>query len=61
MQALRNRIIGVFRPPGDGQLGRVIINGILTFMLTPGDAWLAVAGTGQEASRFWHAFFNPTY
>ncbi|GAB4453991.1 MAG: hypothetical protein OHK0029_07910 [Armatimonadaceae bacterium] len=39
----------------------VIINGILTFMLTPGDAWLAVAGTGQEASRFWNAFFNPTY
>ncbi|MCS6774921.1 MAG: cytochrome ubiquinol oxidase subunit I [Chloroherpetonaceae bacterium] len=39
----------------------VIINGILSFMLTPGSAWLAVAGTGQEASRFWQAFFNPTY
>jgi len=39
----------------------VIINGILTFMLTPGDAWIAVAGTGQEASQFWSAFFNPTY
>jgi cytochrome bd-type quinol oxidase subunit 1 len=39
----------------------VIINGILTFMLTPGAAWLAVAGTGHEASRFWQAFFNPTY
>lgn len=39
----------------------VIINGILTFMLTPGQSWLAVAGTGQEASRFWQAFFNPTY
>lgn len=39
----------------------VIINGILTFMLTPGEAWLAVAGTGQEASQFWSAFFNPTY
>lgn len=39
----------------------VIINGILTFMLTPGDAWLSVAGTGQEASKFWYAFFNPTY
>jgi cytochrome bd ubiquinol oxidase subunit I len=38
-----------------------IINGILTFMLTPGEAWLAVAGTGQEASRFWQALFNPTY
>ncbi len=39
----------------------VIINGILAFMLTPGNAWLAVAGTGQEASRFFQAFFNPTY
>jgi cytochrome bd-type quinol oxidase subunit 1 len=39
----------------------VIINGILAFMLTPGQSWLAVAGTGQEASRFWQAFFNPTY
>ncbi|MGA3370283.1 MAG: cytochrome ubiquinol oxidase subunit I [Terracidiphilus sp.] len=39
----------------------IIINGILTFMLTPGSAWLAVAGTGHEASKFWYAFFNPTY
>jgi cytochrome bd-type quinol oxidase subunit 1 len=39
----------------------VIINGILAFMLTPGGTWLAVAGTGQEASKFWNAFFNPTY
>ena len=39
----------------------VIINGILGFMLVPGETWLAVAGTGQEASRFWQAFFNPTY
>jgi len=39
----------------------VIINGILTFMLTPGASWLAVSDTGQEASRFWQAFFNPTY
>jgi len=39
----------------------VIINGILSFMLTPGDAWLSVAGTGQESSKFWFAFFNPTY
>jgi len=39
----------------------VIINGILSFMLTPGNAWLDVAGTGTEASRFWWAFFNPTY
>ena len=39
----------------------VIINGILTFMLTPGATWLAVAGTGKEAPVFWAAFFNPTY
>jgi cytochrome d ubiquinol oxidase subunit I len=39
----------------------VVINGILGFMMMPGEAWLAVAGTGQEASRFWQAFFNPTY
>jgi cytochrome d ubiquinol oxidase subunit I len=39
----------------------IIINGILTFMLTPGDTWLAVAGTGHEASKFWYAFYNPTY
>ena len=39
----------------------VIINGILTFMLTPGETWLGVAGTGHEASKFWNAFFNPTY
>ncbi|HTI98340.1 MAG TPA: cytochrome ubiquinol oxidase subunit I [Dongiaceae bacterium] len=38
-----------------------IINGILAFMLMPGDSWLAVAGTGHEATRFWQAFFNPTY
>ncbi len=39
----------------------IIINGILTFMLTPGQTWLNVAGTGHEASKFWNAFFNPTY
>jgi cytochrome bd-type quinol oxidase subunit 1 len=39
----------------------VIINGILAFMLTPGDTWISVAGTGNEASKFWYAFFNPTY
>ncbi len=38
-----------------------IINGILTFMLTPGSSWLAVAGTGKEASEFWAAILNPTY
>jgi cytochrome bd-type quinol oxidase subunit 1/mono/diheme cytochrome c family protein len=39
----------------------IVINGILTFMLTPGETWLAVAGTGAESSKFWAAFFNPTY
>lgn len=39
----------------------VIINGILSFMLTPGDTWLAAAAAGQPASKFWEAFFNPTY
>jgi cytochrome bd-type quinol oxidase subunit 1 len=39
----------------------IIINGILSFMLTPGATWLSVAGTGHEASKFWNAFFNPTY
>lgn len=39
----------------------VIINGILAFMMTPGQAWLSVAGTGTEADKFWMAFFNPTY
>lgn len=38
-----------------------IINGILAFMLTPGEPWLAVAGTGKEATRFWQAMLNPTY
>ena len=38
-----------------------IINGILTFMLTPGKPWLAVAGTGRESSEFWSALFNPTF
>ncbi len=39
----------------------VIINGILTFMLTPGQTWLSVAGTGSEPDVFFAAFFNPTY
>ena len=46
---------------GTAFMSLVVINGILTFMLTPGAAWLEVAGTGNEASRFWSAFFNPTY
>ena len=39
----------------------VIINGILSFMLTPGATWLAAAGSGHESTYFWNAFFNPTY
>jgi len=46
---------------GTSWLTLVIINGILTFMLTPGNTWLDVAGSGNEASVFWYAFFNPTY
>jgi len=46
---------------GASFLTLVVINGILGFMMMPGESWLAVAGTGQEASRFWQAFFNPTY
>jgi mono/diheme cytochrome c family protein len=34
-------------------LSLVIINGIITFMLTPGD-WL-------QTQKFWDGFFNPTY
>lgn len=46
---------------GASFLTLAIINGILTFMLTPGGAWLDVAGTGAESSRFFEAVFNPTY
>jgi cytochrome bd-type quinol oxidase subunit 1/mono/diheme cytochrome c family protein len=46
---------------GTSYVTLVIINGILTFMLTPGAGWLSVAGTGNEASKFFDAFFNPTY
>jgi mono/diheme cytochrome c family protein len=34
-------------------MSMVVINGIITFMLTPG-RWL-------ESGNFWHGFFNPTY
>ncbi len=40
----------------------VVINGIITFMLTPGDwqpPWVDADYDGQRA--FWTAFFNPTY
>lgn len=46
---------------GSSFLTLAIINGILTFMLTPGAGWLSVAGTGNEASKFFEAVFNPTY
>lgn len=42
-------------------LSLFLINGILTFMLTPGQPWLDVAGTGQETFVFWTTFFNPTF
>lgn len=38
----------------------VIINGILSFKLTPG-AWLPHAGSGQESQYFFQAFANPGY
>ncbi|MDR3710133.1 MAG: cytochrome ubiquinol oxidase subunit I [Capsulimonadaceae bacterium] len=39
----------------------VIINGILTFMLTPGHTWLEHASDRNLPAYFWYAFFNPTY
>ncbi|MCA8939162.1 MAG: cytochrome ubiquinol oxidase subunit I [Planctomycetes bacterium] len=41
----------------------VIINGILTFMLTPGATWLATAEAdiSNAPHDFWAAFFNPGY
>lgn len=40
----------------------VIINGILTFMLTPTQSWLRQIDKGPlDFGLFWHAFFNPTY
>lgn len=41
----------------------VIINGILTFMLTPGETWLGTveADINQAPGDFWMAFFNPGY
>ncbi len=39
----------------------VIINGILTFKLTPGKGWLAAAGTGTEPDWFFDAFLNAGY
>jgi cytochrome bd-type quinol oxidase subunit 1 len=38
----------------------VIINGILTFQLTPG-AWLPHAGSGNEPFYFFQALLNPGY
>jgi cytochrome bd-type quinol oxidase subunit 1/mono/diheme cytochrome c family protein len=46
---------------GSAWLSLFVINGILTFMLTPGAAWLSVAGSGNETDMFWAAFFNPTF
>ncbi|MCB2154641.1 cytochrome ubiquinol oxidase subunit I [bacterium] len=46
---------------GAAWMSLFIINGILTFMLTPSSAWLELVGTGTEANAFIQAFFNPTY
>lgn len=37
-----------------------VINGILTFMLTPGD-WLLLRDRGRFDAAFWSGFFNPTF
>lgn len=42
-------------------LSLFLINGILTFMLTPGQPWLDAVGTGKETFVLWSAFFNPTF
>lgn len=39
----------------------VIINGILTFMLTPGTTWLTHTAAPNLPDYFWYGFFNPTY
>lgn len=49
----KNRLILAFFYFLFAWLSLVIINGIITFMLTPGK-WL-------ETHHFWHGFFNPTY
>ncbi|MEI6351155.1 MAG: cytochrome ubiquinol oxidase subunit I [Verrucomicrobiota bacterium] len=42
-------------------LSLFLINGIITFMLTPTDTWVNTVGTGKETFVFWTAFFNPTF
>jgi predicted PurR-regulated permease PerM len=38
-----------------------IINGILSFMLTPGQEWLQANGMREFSGAVLHAFFNPTF
>jgi len=38
----------------------VVINGILAFMLTPGD-WMRAVESQRFDAAFWSGFFNPTY
>jgi len=38
----------------------VVINGILAFMLTPGD-WAQAVESQRYDAAFWSGFFNPTY
>lgn len=48
----KNRLRIAFIYAASAWLSLFIINGIITFMLTPGD-WL-------RTGNFWHGFFNPT-
>lgn len=41
-------------------LSLVVINGIITFMLTPG-RWQALRAEGRWDAAFWQAILNPTY
>ncbi len=38
-----------------------VINGILTFMMTPGQEWLQANGMREFSGAVLYAFFNPTY
>ncbi len=41
-------------------LSLAVINGIITFMLTPG-RWAELRAAGDWDAAFWAGFFNPTY
>lgn len=46
---------------GASFLTLAVINGILTFMLTPGSPWLEAAAAGRAPDAFWAGLFNPGY